>query len=265
MDKLAVVVPSRGLMFSQTLEELLRELAGYKYEIFWAHGLSLPDCFNEPTERALADPDVFAVLYVEDDMILPEGIVELMFAQNWPAMAADYPFRSNGDATILHDPDGNCIWTGTGLLLVAKAILENMPKPIWRVDTTWDMMVKQTTLYLWPRKLKKVAYGLHDMYFGILLYSQKLPIHDVGINAGQRKLVKLGTAHSNNGQHKIKELRVVGRDLVNQASDMGKIDLYRNALKRTKTVEILGEIPDWIEYKDGLAHYVGGDEAVEYV
>ena len=74
MDKLAVIVPSRGLMFSETLEELLNELEGFNYEIFWAHERPLPECFNEPTEEALKDPEVFAVLFVEDDMIIPKGM-----------------------------------------------------------------------------------------------------------------------------------------------------------------------------------------------
>lgn len=44
MDKLAVILPSRGLMFSETLEDLLGELEGFNYEILWSHGKSLPEC-----------------------------------------------------------------------------------------------------------------------------------------------------------------------------------------------------------------------------
>jgi hypothetical protein len=80
-SKLAVILPSRGLMFSETFEELLNELEDFDYEIFWAHGRPLPDCFNEPLERVLADPTVFAVLFCEDDMIIPKGILQKMFGQ----------------------------------------------------------------------------------------------------------------------------------------------------------------------------------------
>jgi hypothetical protein len=116
-SKLAVVLPSRGLMFSQTFEELLGELEGFDYEIFWAHGRPLPDCFNEPTEEALSDSSIFAILYVEDDMIIPKGILKKMFEQNYPVVALDYPFKDNGDSTMLHDPAGNVIYSGTGFLL----------------------------------------------------------------------------------------------------------------------------------------------------
>jgi hypothetical protein len=80
-------------MFSETFEELLNELEDFDYEIFWAHGRPLPDCFNEPLEKVLADPTVFAVLFCEDDMIIPKGILKQMFGANYPAVALDYPFR----------------------------------------------------------------------------------------------------------------------------------------------------------------------------
>lgn len=248
MDKLAVVLPSRGLMFSETLEELLNELQGFNHEIYWAHEKSLPDCFNEPTERALADPDVFAVLTCEDDMILPKGILKRMFDQNYPVVALDYPFRQNGDATTLHDPDGKAYWTGTGFLLVSRAILENMPKPIWRTDQTFDPFIDTDTIHFWPRKLDKVYYGLHDLNFGLILYSAGVPILPMSQTGGQRKLIKLGDKHSNNGAHAIQELTEVGRDLVSGMIDVANSELFRGALNRVRNVKFWTEIPPFISY-----------------
>lgn len=252
-DKLAVVVPSRGLMFSKTLEELLGELKDFKYQIFWSHGKSLPQCFNDPTEEILKDPEVFAVLYCEDDMIIPKGILKKMFARNYPVVALDYPFKADGDSTLLHDPAGNAIYSGTGFLLVAKAILERLPKPIFRTDTAWDTMIKGDTLVFWPRKLTKVAYGLHDVNLGILLFANDVPIMPMHKTAGQRKLVKLGEPNTNKGAHEIKELTKVGRDLVIKTTSEENIYKYRNALARVKHVQILDEIPDFIDYVDGQA------------
>ena len=202
-DKLAVVLPSRGLLFSETLEELLGELKDFKYKIFWSHGRSLPECFNIPTEEALADPEVFAVLFCEDDMIIPKGILKEMFAQNYPVVALDYPFQQDGDATTLHDPEGMAYWTGTGFMLVARQVLENAPKPIWQTGRTFDPFVDQDTLHFWPRKLDKTYYGLHDLNFGLTLYSAGMPIKPMDKTAGQRKLRKLGSPATNNGAHKI--------------------------------------------------------------
>ena len=256
-DKLAVILPSRGLMFSKTFDRLLDELKDFNYEIYFSHGNPIPDCFNEPTERALKDQSVFALLFVEDDMIIPKGILQKMFNQNYPVVALDYPFKNNGDATTLHDPHGNAYWTGTGFLLVARGVLDQMEKPIWRTDTAWDTMVKGDKLVFWPRKLKKVAYGLHDVNFGMTLYSQGLPIKTIEETAGQYKLRKLGTAHSNKGQHGIKELKIVGRDMVIKTLSPEKIDTFRRAMNRVRQVEIMDHIPEFIEYIDGQAHVKG--------
>lgn len=256
-SKLAVVVASRGLMFSQTFEELLGELKGFDHKFFWAHGKSLPNCFNDPVEEALKDPEIYAVLIVEDDMIIPKGVLKKMFGRNYPVVALDYPFKNDGDATMLHDPAGNAIYSGTGFILIAKAILEALPKPIFRTDTAWDTMIKGDTLVFWPRKLTKVAYGLHDVNLGIMLFANNIPIKPMFKTAGQRKLVKLGERNTNRGAHNIKELTKVGRDLVIKTVDPENIYKYRDALARVQNVEIMDHIPEFIGYSDGQAFVKG--------
>ena len=248
--KLAVVLPSRGLMFSETFEELLSELEGMDYEIYWAHAKSLPECFNEPTERALKDPSNYAVLFCEDDMILPKGILKEMFAAQYPVVALDYPFQQDGDSTCLHDPEGFAFWTGTGFILVARPILEQLEKPIWRTDRTFDPFIDKDTIHFWPRKLTKVFYGLHDLNFGMVLYSAGVPIYPLERTAGQRKLVKLGEVHSNKGAHDIKEITVVGRDLVSGMINPENSALFRGALNRVKNVKFWETIPPFISYDE---------------
>lgn len=255
-SKLAVIVPSRGLMFSETLEELLRELEGFEYEIFWSHGKSLPDCFNDPTEKALADPDVFALLFCEDDMIIPKGILQEMFASNYPVVALDYPFQQQGDATVLHDPQGMAYWSGTGFMLVAKGILEQLEKPIWRTDRTFDPFIDKDTIHFWPRKLDKIHYGLHDLNFGMVLYSSGIPVQPMERTAGQRKLVKLGAAHSNQGAHDIEELTEVGRDLVSGMINPENSEMFRGALNRIRKVKFWEEIPPFISYDEKNQPYL---------
>lgn len=265
MDKLAVVLPSRGLMFSQTLEELLGELEGFNYQIYWAHAKTLPECFNEPTEHALADPDVFAVLYCEDDMILPKGILRRMFSMEYPVVALDYPFQQDGDSTCLHDPTGNAFWTGTGFMLVSKSVLKQMELPIWRTDTTFDPFIDKDTIHFWPRKLDKVYYGLHDLRFGLLLYSAGVPIKVMKETAGQRKLVRLGEKGSNNGAHEIMTLTKVGRDLVSGLITVENANLFRGALNRVKNVRIWDKIPPFISYDNHDQPYLNDGRQFEVV
>lgn len=265
MDKLAVIVPSRGLMFSETFSELLSELEGIKHEFYWAHEKSLPECFNEPTERALADPEVFAVLICEDDMILPEGILKDMFAKNYPVVALDYPFQQDGDSTCLHDPKGYAYWTGTGFILIARQVLENMEKPIWRTDTTFDPFVDKDTIHFWPRKLTKVFYGLHDLRFGLLLYSAGLPVLPMEQTAGQRKLHQLGEAHTNDGAHQIYHLTKVGRDLVSGMITPENADLFRGALNRVQNIKIWEKKPPFISYDENEQPYLNDGRYFETV
>jgi hypothetical protein len=254
MDKLAVILPSRGLMFSETLEELLNELEGFNYEIFWSHGKSLPDCFNEPTERALADKDVFAVLICEDDMIIPKGILKEMFEANYPVTALDYPFQQNGDSTCLHDPNGYAYYTGTGFMLLARGVLEQMEKPIWRTNQTFDLFIDKDTIHWWPRTLKKVYYGLHDLRFGITLYSAGLPVLPMKRKAGQRKLVELGKSGTNNGSHIIKQLTEVGENIVSGQVTPENSAMFLGAMNRVRNVKIWDKKPPFITY-DGEGQY----------
>lgn len=256
--KLAVVLPSRGLMFSETLDELLRELNdfGGEYQIYWAHAKPLPQCFNDPTEEALKDPDNFALLFVEDDMVIPKGILKKMFERRYPAVALDYPFRQDGDSTCLHDPNGFAFWTGTGFLLVAREILEGMEKPIWRTDTTYEQFIDKDTMHWWPRKLTKVFYGLHDLRFGLILYSNGVPIFPMEETAGQRKLIALGKSNTNNGAHEIKELTKVGRNVVSGKVDPENVDMLFGALNRMKHVKFWEDIPPFISYDENQQPYL---------
>jgi hypothetical protein len=54
--KVAVIIPSRGLMFSKTAEEIVRNTQGVPHQKFFAHKLPIPDCFEWPTIKALKDP-----------------------------------------------------------------------------------------------------------------------------------------------------------------------------------------------------------------
>ncbi len=265
MDKLAVILPSRGLLFSETFEELLGELEGFNYEIYFAHELPLPDCFNVPTEKALADPSVFAVLICEDDMIIPKGILRKMFAKNYPVTALDYPFRQNGDSTVLHDPEGKAYWTGTGFMLIARAVLEKIEKPIWRTNRTFDPFVDKDTIHFWPRELKKVHYGLHDLNFGLVLYSAGMPVLPMEQTAGQRKFVKLGAKNSNNGAHEIAELTEVGRDVVSGMVDKANIQLFLGALNRIKNVKVWTKTPPFISYDKDDQPYLNDGRSFERV
>ena len=140
-----------------------------------------------------------------------------------------------------------------------------MERPIWRTDTTFDPLVDKDTIHFWPRKLNKVYYGLHDLRFGLLLYSAGLPIKVMDETGGQRKLAKLGKAGVNNGAHEIYELTEVGRDLVSGMINKENADLFRGALNRIQNVKIWDKIPPFISYDEDEQPYLNDGREFERV
>jgi len=260
--RLAVILPSRGLLFSESFEELLRELKPFDYKIFFAHGLPIPDCFNRPLEKALADKTVTHVLFCEDDMMLPKGILKKMIELDVPATALDYPFKKDGEATILHDPAGYALYSGTGFLLVWREVLDKMPQPIMRTDLAWDLRIQNHRLVMWPRDVSKIkTYGLHDINFGLTLWTNGLPIVPAA-PAGQRKLIALGQPNTNHGAHLIRTLTKVGIDNITKTEDEEAKLKWVAALSQVKEVEILDEMPDDVVVIDGQARIKGGDDII---
>ena len=216
--RLAVILPSRGLIYSKTIEELYCELEHVtefrndSYDVFFSHGRPIPDCFNIPTEEALLG-DYTHVLYVEEDMVLPEGIVQKLIDANTYAVACDYPVGGGKGGTVLYDPKGIAFFTGCGLLLVTTELLRRMPKPIWRTDIEWKPRMDGGKVHFDVTLHNKKHYGQQDVAFGLRLYANGLPIQILKETVGQREVVKQGAEGENDGFHVVRDrLEIAPRD-----------------------------------------------------
>lgn len=206
--RIAVILPSRGLIFSKTADELLQNLQGFDYDIFFAHGVPIPDCFEKPLEEALSDLRVFTHFwFVEDDMVLPESTLEAMLIMDAPVVAMDYPVSKEGQGAVFRNSEGEVIFTGTGCLLVKREVFDKLTPPYFRTDIRWNAtnygkFIRMTASVITSPSLE--GYGLHDTHFGIRLYHANIPVEIAG-TIGQRKLLELGKAGSNEGAHQIEE------------------------------------------------------------
>lgn len=198
---IAVIFPSRGMAFSRTCEELLDNLKGYEYKIFFSHGRSIPECFNEPLERALGG-DYTHFWFVEDDMILPKNTLKKLLEADVPAIMCDYPMDKQGGAAIFRDPDNNVIYGGTGCLLVTREFINTYPKPIFHSDIAWDIKIGEV-VSVKPRPMRGDLYGLHDVNFSLEAYKKGTPIKVSEVVCGHRKLRQLGAQATNIGMHDI--------------------------------------------------------------
>lgn len=202
--KVAVILPSRGLMFSRTADEILQNLQGIPHKFFFSHRKSLPECFEEPTNRALQDEEVTHLWFVEDDMILPSDTLQQMLDKDLAVVTANYPTTAKGDSSIL-TIKGRIVYAGTGCTLVKREVFNELKAPYFRSDIAW--IPKNMGDYIKFTAVKKDGdgYGLHDVNFFMSLYKLDIPVHKVDFTLGQRKLKALGKAGSNDGAHQIEQ------------------------------------------------------------
>lgn len=208
--RIAVILPSRGLIFSETVDELLRNLEGYDYDIFFSHGVQIPDCFEKPLQKALKG-DYTHFWFVEDDMVLPDKTLQTMLLMDAPVVTMDYPVSKEGQGAVFISKEKRVVFSGTGCLLVKRAVFGKLNPPYFRSDIHWTAVnhgdfIRFTANQITNKNL--VGYGLHDVNFGIKLWQADIPISVAGV-VGQRKLIELGKAGSNEGAHKIEIWRDV--------------------------------------------------------
>lgn len=252
--RIAIILPSRGLLFSRTADELLQNLDGYDYDIFFAHGLSIPECFTVPLNRALKG-DFTHIFFVEDDQILPEETLSAMLLMDSPVVTMDYPVSKTGQGAVFSDKAGRVIFTGTGCLLVKREVFDKLKTPYFRTDIKWNVQNYGDFVRMTAQEMPNVAgYGLHDVTFGLKLWKAGIPISVAG-TIGQRKLKALGKPGTNEGAHDIEEwTKVIPNYLLKKYKKMPV--LPRGVLIAVQTLE--GELmvhPDKARkmYKAGMA------------
>lgn len=207
----AVILPSRGLMFSQTADEILQNLKGFDYKFFFSHKRPIPECFEEPTKQALKS-DCTHLWFVEDDMVLPPDTLIKMLQKDKAVITVNYPTTKKADAAVL-TIKGRVIYGGTGCTLVAREVFDELKEPYFRTDIAWiPKNMGDYIKFTGIRKSDTDAYGLHDVNFYMNLYRRNIPVHTLNETLGQRKLISLGKAGSNNGAHKIEVWEKVKKD-----------------------------------------------------
>ncbi len=205
--KVGVILPSRGLMFSKTAEEILKNVQGVPHKFFFAHKLPIPDCFEFPTMKALKDPDITHLWFVEDDMILPDDILKRMLNEYADVVTCDYPTTKDGRGAVFQDRAGGLVFAGLGCTLVKREVMDRMEQPYFRTDVRWTPTNHGTFIKLTATKTKapKGSYGMQDVNFYMQLHRVGAEFSVYPERLGQRKLVKLGEAGTNDGAHQIEE------------------------------------------------------------
>lgn len=268
--KIGVILPSRGLIFSRTAEEILLNLRGYKYKIFFAHKRPIPECFNEPLELALADESITHIWFVEDDMVLPSDTLNKLVDMDKAVVTADYPVNKDGRGSIF-TVNKRIVFCGTGCLFVDKQVFSELKKPYFRTDVRWNMKNFGDFIKMTSYKVDAEGYGLHDINFCMALYKLNIPIHSIKPKLAQRKLLSLGKAGSNNGAHNIEVWKKIEKDhllkmikswpaektgkLISVETEYGMMNVTESHAKKlidkglAKPVPRAAIVIDWTEYE----------------
>lgn len=198
----ALILPSRGLIHSRTAAELLDALNGYDLDainLYWSHDNPIPDCFNQPMQRALQNGNNDTFIIIEEDMQVPISFISKMelFLANHDIAFYDYPMRQDGAkknrVTQVH---GGITLSGTGLIGFTRTAAEQL------FPLRSDLEFTLNPPLLLPAKDATKAYGQHDIYLWYKIHELGLKFTKVG-DTGHYKLLTYGEQMTNHGCHDI--------------------------------------------------------------
>lgn len=202
--KVGIILPSRGLVFSQTADEILQNVKGIPHRFFFSHRQPIPLCFEKPTNRALLDETITHLWFIEDDMVLEPNVLASMLAADANAVACDYPVTKDGRGSVFYDQGGQVVFCGTGCLLVKREVFDSLKAPYFTDKIRWTMLNYGESIKMVASKNQRgEGYGLHDITFCVKLWKAGILIKVLPTKLGQRRLIALGKAGTNDGAHNI--------------------------------------------------------------
>ena len=188
--KVAIGIPSRGLIHSRTIQSLISNAEGKTVVWLFAHGLAIPDCFNKLADEFLAT-NATHLWIVEEDMALPDNILEKMLQEKDPIVTVDYPvvrtyptISKNGKYTL----------GGTGCILIKRKVFETIGNPYFR-------SIARDASTLQP--IEGTVWGGQDMDFYIKAQDAGFKVTVMKSKVGQYYVDAMGVPQTNDGFHKI--------------------------------------------------------------
>lgn len=197
--KIAVVIPTRGMVYTQVEQYWEEERRNYDVKFYRSWDLPIPEGHNQLTQMALTGGADY-VLYNEEDVVPPPGALEQLLVCNADIACIDYGVAGWGCVTS--NPSGTILWCGLGCTLVKRKIFEGLEFPYFRVD-------KQLRLNDWKwldlpgDYIKNKNYGSLDIWFCTQARKAGFTIKQVEGECEHLQLEQLGEKGKNHGLHKI--------------------------------------------------------------
>lgn len=213
--KIAVILPTRGLVFTEVLEQLeemrhqtIRHGEAIDMHIFYSKDLGIPDAQNTLVERALEiDPEYF--LFIEEDTVPISDALRHMVNADADIAFVDYGVA--GWSCSARNATGQIMWCGFGCTLIKREVFQKLEKPYFRTDKT--LRVNDWTWQDRPNK-----YGGQDIWFCCKAREAGFTLTQVTGECKHMKITALAQPEVNDGRHvleqkpKIKKTQVLTID-----------------------------------------------------
>ena len=208
----AVVMPSRGLVNSRTVEAVISNIASAGYLEFrgWfvSHDKPMPLGHEAVTEDAMAS-GADLLWFCEDDVIPPSDALAsslaFMVRANVDVAAIDYPVGAAQDAwgCIVREASGEILWCGLGCTLMAREVFESLGAPWFTTDWRYvrDGEGWKAIPAMGPEETR---FGQFDIHLCYRLREAGFRIGQVeGMMARHARIEALGREGTNVGCHRI--------------------------------------------------------------
>ncbi|MBA2706132.1 MAG: hypothetical protein H0U60_20040 [Blastocatellia bacterium] len=223
--KILTLLPTRGIVLTETISALHRELYSNTQSpsIITTHDLPLPASRNFLVETALKQTWWTHALLLDDDVILPEGWLKEALKLNADVALANYPMQGKVDGkncgTIVHDKDKSVAFGGLGAVLVKRSVFETMGQP-WFVLTQYKInRTDDGSLGFYTGQADGGANWSagEDTYFFLQCRKHKLKVKETKLVATHARLDQLVTNSHNSRytrQHIINKNDKIERELL---------------------------------------------------
>ena|ERR1035437_2639242 len=184
---IVIAIPSRGLMHSRTMNDILNNLEGYNGDVqfVFSHGRPQPEAQNYITDEALALKPSH-ILYIDDDMQIPPGVLMESLKKNADVVVAHYPCTHHG-SDALHIRDNVFESAGLGWMLIKAHIFDKLTKPYFRTDVQYVWNGQE--LAEEPVREGQDRHGGQDVYFSQQLVKAAITPAVIDTKLGQYSII----------------------------------------------------------------------------
>lgn len=230
---IAVVLPSRGLVFSRTVQCVIQGMQelnkiGLATSFHISHDLPIPDSHNFVVSEALQNKAVQRIIIMEEDNFLfPDAFVALA-TSSYDVALVQYNDKNGSPHGIIHyNEAGEVLWGGLGSTSVQRTVFDKIGAPYFRTDHLYKNVKKHLkdgkliTEYeeVEPKQVyneethkfdeKRDTYKYGGLDIDAFTRWRKAGF-TIGVLEGHKghhfELVKLGQRHENNGAHEIRQV-----------------------------------------------------------